>query len=95
MRSPSLAPDELEGLPWLSFWSFIEESFKGGPAFKVHGWLNGHPTLDDGFHLSGLMMGFDFADHHWVETTTGLYRLDQAVFGAKPPCVHIWRWPPK
>jgi hypothetical protein len=61
----------------------------------VHGWLNGHPTLDDGFHLSGVMMGFDFADHHWVETTTGLYRLDQAVFGAKPPCVHIWRWPPK
>jgi hypothetical protein len=82
MCSPSLAPDDLDGLPSLDCWSFLGKSHNGGRAWTAHGWLCGHPTLPDDFHTTDLLMGFDFEGRHWVETRNGgFYRLLRPLFG--------------
>jgi hypothetical protein len=94
-RSPSLAPDELDGLPTLEGWLLQEVEFKGLPAYRAGGWLSGHPTIPEGIHRTELIMGFDFAGHQWLEAKDGFYRLLNAAFGAKPPEVFVLGWTKK
>jgi hypothetical protein len=93
MRSPPLAPDELEGLPWLHVWFFYEDLYDDGRlAYRAKGWLTDHATIESGVHLTDFVRGFDFKRHRWLETRDGgFYRLGKALFDVRPPRVYIWR----